>query len=271
MSCEVNSEENLNIITYKTNEENESIEQKNGELDNIVSKFLDSLFEDSSKEVELKLGKDLHRSMEIKNKNPIDNNYPQNLNRSCLNDSELFEQKLKINKKKFIYEERLRMINQQISFLQKQKSKLNKQLSLMEVNEKSLYSKSEKIWKREDKINNEKEAKDKEPENKIKFFNEEVEKNGSLYPFASEEKKQNSDNDNNNNNDLLRSSHSLKKDMRREKQLTKDIKIINLNNIYNFKITDFNSYRGYRNIILNKKHFNIENDIIFKSKFKYKG
>jgi hypothetical protein len=273
MSCKsINSEENKNIITNKTNEENVSIEENDEKLIRIISNFIDSIFEESSKEIKLNLRKDLHRSMEIKNKNPIENNYSQSLNRSCINDSELSEQKLKINKKKFIYEERLRMINQQISFLQKQKSKLNKQLSLMEVNEKSLYSKSEKILKREDKINNEKEAKDKGPENKIKFFNEEVEKNGSLYPFASEEKKQNSDNDNNNNNnDLLRSSHSLKKDMRREKQLTKDIKIINLNNIYNFKITDFNSYRGYRNIILNKKHFNIENDIIFKSKFKYKG
>jgi hypothetical protein len=264
MSCEVNSEENITIISNKTNEENESIEQKNGELNNIVSKFLDSLFEDSSKEVEIKLGKDLHRSMEIKNKNSLDNNYPQSLNRSCINDSELSEQKLKINKKKFIYEERLRIINQQISFLQKQKSKLNKQLSLIEVDEKSLYSKSEKILKTEEKINNEKETKDEEPENLIKFFNTEVEKNESLYPFASEEKKQNSDNDN-------RSSHSLKKDNRREKQLTKNIKIINLNNIYNFKITDFNSYRSYRNIILNKKHFNIKNDIILKSKFKFKG
>lgn len=265
MSCKsINSEENINIITNKTNEENVSIEENDEKLIRIISNFIDSIFEESSKEIKLNLRKDLHRSMEIKNKNPIENNYSQSLNRSCINDSELSEQKLKINKKKFIYEERLRIINQQISFLQKQKSKLNKQLSLIEVDEKSLYSKSEKILKTEEKINNEKEIKDEEPENLIKFFNTEVEKNESLYPFASEEKKQNSDNDN-------RSSHSLKKDNRREKQLTKNIKIINLNNIYNFKITDFNSYRSYRNIILNKKHFNIKNDIILKSKFKFKG
>ena len=268
MSCKsINSEESINIITNKTNEENVSIEENDEKLIRIISNFIDSIFEESSKEIKLNLRKDLHRSMEIKNKNPIENNYSQSLNRSCINDSELSEQKLKINKKKFIYEERLRIINQQISFLQKQKSKLNKQLSLIEVDEKSLYSKSEKILKTEEKINNEKETKDEEPENLIKFFNTEVEKNESLYPFASEEKKQNSDND----NDLLRSSHSLKKDKRREKQLTKNIKIINLNNIYNFKITDFNSYRSYRNIILNKKHFNIKNDIILKSKFKFKG
>ena len=266
MSCKsINSEESINIITNKTNEENVSIEENDEKLIRIISNFIDSIFEESSKEIKLNLRKDLHRSMEIKNKNPIENNYSQSLNRSCINDSELSEQKLKINKKKFIYEERLRIINQQISFLQKQKSKLNKQLSLIEVDEKSLYSKSEKILKTEEKINNEKETKDEEPENLIKFFNTEVEKNESLYPFASEEKKkQNSDNDN-------RSSHSLKKDNRREKQLTKNIKIINLNNIYNFKITDFNSYRSYRNIILNKKHFNIKNDIILKSKFKFKG
>ena len=265
MSCKsINSEESINIITNKTNEENVSIEENDEKLIRIISNFIDSIFEESSKEIKLNLRKDLHRSMEIKNKNPIENNYSQSLNRSCINDSELSEQKLKINKKKFIYEERLRIINQQISFLQKQKSKLNKQLSLIEVDEKSLYSKSEKILKTEEKINNEKETKDEEPENLIKFFNTEVEKNESLYPFASEEKKQNSDNDN-------RSSHSLKKDSRREKQLTKNIKIINLNNIYNFKITDFNSYRSYRNIILNKKHFNIKNDIILKSKFKFKG
>ena len=263
MSCEVDSEE-ININTNISFEENESIEQKDEELCRIVSNFLDSLFEESSKEIQLELRKDFNRSMEIKNKNPIENNYSQSLNRSCINDSELSEQKLKIHKKKFIYEERLRIINQQISFLQKQKSKLNKQLSLIEVDEKSIYSKSEKILKTEEKINNEKEIKDEEPENLIKFFNTEVEKNESLYPFAYEEKKQNNDNDN-------RSSHSLKKDNRREKQLTKNIKIINLNNIYNFKITDFNSYRSYRNIILNKKHFNIKNDIILKSKFKFKG
>ena len=268
MSCEsINSVESINIITNKANEENVPIEQNDEKLYSIVSNFIDSIFEESSKEIKLKIGKDLHRSMEIISKNPIDNNYPQSLNRSCINDSELSEQKLKINKKKFIYEERLRIINQQISFLQKQKSKLNKQLSLIEVNEKSLYSKSEKILKSEKKINNEKEAKDEEPENLIKFFNAEVEKNESLYPFASEEKKQNSYND----NDILRSSHSVKKDKRRDKQLNKDIKIINLNNIYNINITDFNSYRGYRNIILNKIHFNIENDIILKSKFNYKG
>jgi hypothetical protein len=269
MSCEVDSEENINIISNISIEENESIEQKDEELCRIVSKFLDSLFEESSKEIKLELRKDFNRSMEIKNKNPIENDFSQSLNRSCINDSELSEQKLKIHKKKFIYEERLRIINQQISFLQKQKSKLNKQLSLIESNEKSLYSKSEKILKREEKINNEKEIKDEENENFIKSFNADVEKSESLYPFAPEEKKQNNDNDN--NNDLLRSSNSAKKDMRKEKQLTKDIKIINLNNIYNFKITDFNSYRSYRNIILNKKHFNIKNDIILKSKFKFKG
>ena len=269
MSCEVDSEEIIN--TNISIEENESIEQKDEELCRIVSKFLDSLFEESSKELKLELRKDFNRSMEIKNKNPIENDFSQSLNRSCINDSELSEQKLKIHKKKFIYEERLRIINQQISFLQKQKSKLNKQLSLIESNEKSLYSKSEKILKREEKINNEKEIKDEEPENLIKYFNADVEKSESLHPFVPEEKKQNNDNHNDNNNDLLRSSNSAKKDMRKEKQLTKDIKIINLNNVYNIKITDFNSYRGYRNIILNKKHFNIENDIILKSKFKFKG
>lgn len=261
---EVISEENKNINTGKANEENESNEQKEEDISLIVSNFLEALFEESSKEIKMKLGKDLHKSMEIKTKTPIDNSNPQSLSKSCINDLEISEQKLKINKKKFIYEERLRIINQQISFLQKQKSRLNKQLSLIEVNEKNLYSKSEKILKKEDKIMNKKEEKDNEPENLIKFFNAEVEKTESLYPFASEEKKQNSD------NELLRSSQSVKKDMRREKQLTKDIKIINLNNIYNIKITDFN-YRGYRNIILNKKHFNIGNDIILKSKFKYKG
>ena len=269
MSCEVNSEEIININSNKTNEENVSIEENDEKLIRIISNFIDSIFEESSKEIQLELRKDFNRSMEIKNKNPIENNYSQSLNRSCINDSELSEQKLKIHKKKFIYEERLRIINQQISFLQKQKSKLNKQLSLIESNEKSLYSKSEKILKREEKMNNEKEIKDEESENLIKCYNADAEKSESLYPFASEEKKQNNDNDN--NNDLLRSSNSAKKDMRKEKQLTKDIKIINLNNVYNIKITDFNSYRGYRNIILNKKHFNIENDIILKSKFKYKG
>ena len=185
MSCKsINSEESINIITNKTNEENVSIEENDEKLIRIISNFIDSIFEESSKEIKLNLRKDLHRSMEIKNKNPIENNYSQSLNRSCINDSELSEQKLKINKKKFIYEERLRIINQQISFLQKQKSKLNKQLSLIEVDEKSLYSKSEKILKSEEKINNEKEIKDEEPENLIKFFNTEVEKNESLYPFA---------------------------------------------------------------------------------------
>ena len=263
MSCKaINSEENINIITTRTNEENESIEQRDEKLNGIVSNFLDSLLEEPSKEIRLKNGKDLYES---RNKAPFDKNNSQNLSKSYINDSDLFEQRLKINKKKSIYEERLRIINQQISFLQQQKSKLNKELSLIEVNEKSLNCLTDRILKKEENINNENQEKDDDPENLIKFFNAEVDKSGGLYPFASEEIIQNND------NDLSRSSRSVEKDMRKEKRLTKDIKIINLTNIYNINITDFNSYRGYRNIILNKKHFNIGHDIILKSKFKHKG
>ena len=72
MSCKaINSEENINIITTKTNEENESIEQRDEKLNGIVSNFLDSLLEEPSKEIRLNNRKDLYES---RNKSPFDKN-----------------------------------------------------------------------------------------------------------------------------------------------------------------------------------------------------
>jgi len=87
MSCKaINSEENINIATSKTNEENESIEQRDEKLNGIVSNFLDSLLEEPSKEIRLKNGKDLYES---RNKAPFDKNNSQNLSKSYINDSDL--------------------------------------------------------------------------------------------------------------------------------------------------------------------------------------
>ena len=169
-----------------------------------------------------------------------------------------FQKKLKINKKKFICEEKLRMINQQIYFLQKEKNKINKELSLLKIKENSLFIKSkEKITKKKD-VQSPKEKtvkkmdqnsnegntmKEDDPESIIKLFNSNVDINGGLFLFEDNQSNQNKD------NDILPTSRSVVSDKKKkEKKKIKNIKLnINLNDLYNLKMIDFNSSRGYKN------------------------
>ena len=127
-------------------------------------------------------------------------------------------EKSKINMKKKICEDKLRKVNQQISWLKKQKNELKKELSLlkMEENELNLKSKEKIKTKEETKDNNRnrinsfkneeedeeekknEEIKEKEEGNNkgddaeelIKFFNINAEKNEeALYPFAEKNNK----------------------------------------------------------------------------------
>lgn len=274
-----NQNENNNKIAKENKEikDNKSTENEEEEkTNNAVTNFIDSLFDEPAKnntikkeknnkdnpekilDIKIKIIRNKSSQQNIKKLNKTDirmiNRNKKNKNiyldsKIILND---FQKKLKINKKKFICEEKLKMINQQINFLQKEKNKLNKELSLLKIKENSLFSKSkEKTIKRKDiqspkeKINQKMENKSKEdePENIIKLFNSNVDINGGLFPFDDNKSNQNKD------KDILPSSRSVVTDKKKkEKKKIKNIKFnINLNDLYNLKMMDFNSSRGYKN------------------------
>lgn len=280
-----NQTENNNKAT-KENKNNKSTENEEEEkTNNAVTNFIDSLFDEPIKsnttkkeknnkdnkdnpdkilDIKIKIIRNKASQQNIKKMNKTDirmmnrNKKSKNINlgsQIIFND---FQKKLKINKKKFICEEKLRMINQQIYFLQKEKNKINKELSLLKIKENSLFIKSkEKITKKKDvQSPNEKTAtkmdqnsnegntmKEDDPESIIKLFNSNVDINGGLFPFEDNQSNQNKD------NDILPTSRSVVSDKKKkEKKKIKNIKLnINLNDLYNLKMIDFNSSRGYKN------------------------
>ncbi len=280
-----NQTENNNKAT-KENKNNKSTENEEEEkTNNAVTNFIDSLFDEPIKsnttkkeknnkdnkdnpdkilDIKIKIIRNKASQQNIKKMNKTDirmmnrNKKSKNINlgsQIIFND---FQKKLKINKKKFICEEKLRMINQQIYFLQKEKNKINKELSLLKIKENSLFIKSkEKITKKKD-VQSPKEKtvkkmdqnsnegntmKEDDPESIIKLFNSNVDINGGLFPFEDNQSNQNKD------NDILPTSRSVVSDKKKkEKKKIKNIKLnINLNDLYNLKMIDFNSSRGYKN------------------------
>jgi len=280
-----NQTENNNKAT-KENKNNKSTENEEEEkTNNAVTNFIDSLFDEPIKsnttkkeknnkdnkdypdkilDIKIKIIRNKASQQNIKKINKTDirmmnrNKKSKNINlgsQIIFND---FQKKLKINKKKFICEEKLRMINQQIYFLQKEKNKINKELSLLKIKENSLFIKSkEKITKKKD-VQSPKEKtvkkmdqnsnegntmKEDDPESIIKLFNSNVDINGGLFPFEDNQSNQNKD------NDILPTSRSVVSDKKKkEKKKIKNIKLnINLNDLYNLKMIDFNSSRGYKN------------------------
>jgi len=280
-----NQTENNNKET-KENKNNKSTENEEEEkTNNAVINFIDSLFDEPVKrnttkkeknnkdnkdnpdkilDIKIKIIRNKASQQNIKKINKTDirmmnrNKKSKNINlgsQIIFND---FQKKLKINKKKFICEEKLRMINQQIYFLQKEKNKINKELSLLKIKENSLFIKSkekitkkkdvqspkEKTVKKMDQNSNEGNAiKEDDPESIIKLFNSNVDINGGLFPFEDNQSNQNKD------NDILPTSRSVVSDKKKkEKKKIKNIKLnINLNDLYNLKMIDFNSSRGYKN------------------------
>ena len=280
-----NQTENNNKAT-KENKNNKSTENEEEEkTNNAVTNFIDSLFDEPIKsnttkkeknnkdnkdypdkilDIKIKIIRNKASQQNIKKINKTDirmmnrNKKSKNINlgsQIIFND---FQKKFKINKKKFICEEKLRMINQQIYFLQKEKNKINKELSLLKIKENSLFIKSkEKITKKKD-VQSPKEKtvkkmdqnsnegntmKEDDPESIIKLFNSNVDINGGLFPFEDNQSNQNKD------NDILPTSRSVVSDKKKkEKKKIKNIKLnINLNDLYNLKMIDFNSSRGYKN------------------------
>ena len=280
-----NQTENNNKA-IKENKNNKSTENEEEEkTNNAVTNFIDSLFDEPVKsntikkeknnkdskdnpnkilDIKIKIIRNKASQQNIKKMNKTDirmmnrNKKSKNINlgsQIIFND---FQKKLKINKKKFICEEKLRMINQQIYFLQKEKNKINKELSLLKIKENSLFIKSkekitkkkyaqspkEKTVKKMDQNSNEVNAmKEDDPESIIKLFNSNVDINGGLFPFEDNQSNQNKD------NDILPTSRSVVSDKKKkEKKKIKNIKLnINLNDLYNLKMIDFKSSRGYKN------------------------
>ena len=280
-----NQTENKNKTT-KENKYNKSAENEEEEkTNNAVSNFIDSLFDEPVKinstkkeknnkdkkdnpdkilDIKIKIitNKASQQNIKKMNKADIRMKNRNKKNKNIYLDSQIifndFQKKLKINKKKFIYEEKLRMINQQIYFLQKEKNKINKELSLLKIKENSLFIKSkEKMIKKKDiqspkekpkknmeENSNEGNAKiEDDPESIIKLFNSNADINGGLFPFEDNQSNQNKD------NDILPSSRSVVNDeKKKEKKKMKNIKLnINLNDLYNLKMIDSYSSRGYKN------------------------
>ena len=305
--------ENNNKAT-KENKYNKSTENEEEEkTNNAVTNFIDSLFDEPVKsntskkeknnkdnkdnpdkilDIKIKIIRNKASEQNIKKMNKTDirmmnrNKKNKNINldsQIIFND---FQKKLKINKKKFICEEKLRMINQQMYVLQKEKNKINKELSLLKIKENSLFNKSkEKTTKKKDiknrkgmpnkkmgKNSNEGNTmKEDDPESIIKLFNSNADINGGLFPFEDKQSNQNKD------NNLLPSSRSVVSDKKKkEKKKIKNIKLnINLNDLYNLKMIDSYSSRGYKSHFFyktqlktapNKKHKSYGNSRDKKSK-----
>jgi hypothetical protein len=269
-----------------TDKDNSSIEKEvDPKTNNLVTNFIDSLFDEPDKRKIIKKGKikndqaDNHLDLKIKilrNKTPqnikklykkntrVLNRYLQK-NKNLYLDSEVifnnFQQQININKKRFICEQKLKIINEQISFLLKEKNKLNKELSLLKIKENSLYNISrEKMVKRKDneetkeksnKIRNKTEVnekKEEDPENIIKLFNSNLGNNRDFLAFESNKINQN------NENEIISTSRSVVKDRNKnEKKKMKGIKLnINISDSYNLKATYYNSNREYMNQDFNK-------------------
>lgn len=269
----------------ETDKDNDSIKNEvDPKTNNLVTNFIDSLFDEpvqnkiTKKEKNKKANHDKHLELKIK---ILRNKTPQNVkklnktdtkmlnrylkkNKNLYQDSEAifnnFQQQIKINKKRFICEQKLKIINEQISFLEKERNKLNKELSLLKLKENSLYNiPREKLVKRKDfegtkeksnKIGNKADANEKiedDPENIIKLFNSNLDNNRDLLAFESNKINQNKE------NEIIPTSRSVVKDRNKiEKKKIKSIKLnINTNDI-SLKNNNYNSNRVNVNQDFNK-------------------
>ena len=282
------SSENISqsVNSDDTDKDNNSIEKEvDPKTNNLVTNFIDSLFDEQAerkitknkknkndkadKQLDFKIKKLRNKtSQNIKNLNKTDtrvlNRYLK-MNKYLYLETEVifnnFQQQIKISKKRFICEQKLKIINEQISFLLIEKNKLNKELSLLKIKENSLYNISrEKMVKRKDneetkkksnKIRNKTEGnekKEEDPENIIKLFNSNLDNNRDLLAFESNKINQNKD------NEIISSSRSVIKDSNKnEKKKIKGIKLnINISDLNNLKTTHYNSNREYMNQDFNK-------------------
>ena len=282
------SSENISqsVNSDDTDKDNNSIEKEvDPKTNNLVTNFIDSLFDEQAerkitknkknkndkadKQLDFKIKKLRNKtSQNIKNLNKTDtrvlNRYLKK-NKYLYLETEVifnnFQQQIKISKKRFICEQKLKIINEQISFLLIEKNKLNKELSLLKIKENSLYNISrEKMVKRKDneetkkksnKIRNKTEGnekKEEDPENIIKLFNSNLDNNRDLLAFESNKINQNKD------NEIISSSRSVIKDSNKnEKKKIKGIKLnINISDLNNLKTTHYNSNREYMNQDFNK-------------------
>ena len=287
----------------KTERDNKTLEsEKQPENDNnIVTNFIDSLFDEPvvtkpENNIQKKEKNSLKKinNIKIKEKNSSNNikmlnktdgrmasskskkkNKEKNLNSEIIfND---FQKKLKINKKKYICEERLKFVNQQIYLLQKEQNKLNKELSLLKLKEDSINGKfKEKIFikkekeKEKGKSNEKKNNKsaqnieinnikvDDDPESIIKFFNNNADNNGGLFPFDYKEK------ESNNRYGNMKISKSNLSDTKRNDRKPKKNNKLNINELGTFRLSDYN-YKGNKNKFLNKIEFKTEPNKLYKS------
>lgn len=282
------SSENISqsVNSDDTDKDNNSIEKEvDPKTNNLVTNFIDSLFDEQAerkitknkknkndkadKQLGFKIKKLRNKtSQNIKKLNKTDtrvlNRYLKK-NKYLYLETEVifnnFQQQIKISKKRFICEQKLKIINEQISFLLIEKNKLNKELSLLKIKENSLYNISrEKMVKRKDneetkkksnKIRNKTEGnekKEEDPENIIKLFNSNLDNNRDLLAFESNKINQNKD------NEIISSSRSVIKDSNKnEKKKMKGIKLnINISDLNNLKTTHYNSNREYMNQDFNK-------------------
>ena len=282
------SSENISqsVNSDDTDKDNNSFEKEvDPKTNNLVTNFIDSLFDEQAerkitknkknkndkadKQLGFKIKKLRNKtSQNIKNLNKTDtrvlNRYLKK-NKYLYLETEVifnnFQQQIKISKKRFICEQKLKIINEQISFLLIEKNKLNKELSLLKIKENSLYNISrEKMVKRKDneetkkksnKIRNKTEGnekKEEDPENIIKLFNSNLDNNRDLLAFESNKINQNKD------NEIISSSRSVIKDSNKnEKKKIKGIKLnINISDLNNLKTTHYNSNREYMNQDFNK-------------------
>ena len=282
------SSENISqsVNSDDTDKDNNSIEKEvDPKTNNLVTNFIDSLFDEQAerkitknkknkndkadKQLGFKIKKLRNKtSQNIKKLNKTDtrvlNRYLKK-NKYLYLETEVifnnFQQQIKISKKRFICEQKLKIINEQISFLLIEKNKLNKELSLLKIKENSLYNISrEKMVKRKDneetkkksnKIRNKTEGnekKEEDPENIIKLFNSNLDNNRDLLAFESNKINQNKD------NEIISSSRSVIKDSNKnEKKKIKGIKLnINISDLNNLKTTHYNSNREYMNQDFNK-------------------
>ena len=282
------SSENISqsVNSDDTDKDNNSFEKEvDPKTNNLVTNFIDSLFDEQAerkitknkknkndkadKQLGFKIKKLRNKtSQNIKKLNKTDtrvlNRYLKK-NKYLYLETEVifnnFQQQIKISKKRFICEQKLKIINEQISFLLIEKNKLNKELSLLKIKENSLYNISrEKMVKRKDneetkkksnKIRNKTEGnekKEEDPENIIKLFNSNLDNNRDLLAFESNKINQNKD------NEIISSSRSVIKDSNKnEKKKMKGIKLnINISDLNNLKTTHYNSNREYMNQDFNK-------------------
>ena len=201
-------EKNCNKSSVNTLNKTEDLINRAEE--NIVSNFIDSLFDDDivvTENKSKKIPKMCYKTMEnspkkdtnsINIKNGTDNkNYDMkgirkknssrgNNKLKDINNSEVYKIEIEINnmnKNKQLCEEKLRKVNEQISLLQRQQIELNQELQLLQKKENELNNKLKEIKEKEknqEKIRNQIKNNKKEDENKGRKRKKEEKKDNNI-------------------------------------------------------------------------------------------